>query len=63
MDLKISLEIHATQVIYTNLDHKIVLQLKAQHLDKEKIWNVKRAAATTFIAVSIAPQDNNITRG
>ena len=36
MDLKISLEIHATQVIYTNLDHKIVLQLKAQDLDKEK---------------------------
>ena len=36
MDLKISLEIHATQVIYTNLDHKIVLQLKAQDLDIEK---------------------------
>ena len=59
MDLKISLEIHATQVIYTNLDHKVVLQLKAQDLDKEKYG----AAATTFIAVSIAPQDNNITRG
>ena len=30
---------------------------------QRKIWNVERAAATTFIAVSIAPQDNNIMRG
>ena len=41
MDLKISLEIHATQVIYTNLDNKIVLQLKAQDLDKEKYGTLK----------------------
>ena len=30
---------------------------------QRKIWNIERAAAATFIAVSIAPQDNNITRG